>query len=500
MWGELRRTLLKPGLAAASAAACAALLASCTGSASSDACLVKTALGDVRGLDLGSSCAFLGVPFAAPPVGPLRWKPPQRSGPWAPSTLDATAAAPGCPTLDASAPGHVRGSENCLTLRLWRPAPLPAPAAPVIFWIEEAGFHGSRDDDHFRRLAEHTGTIVAVANYRSGPFGFLGHQALTAEDASFPSSANYGLLDQRAALGWIRDHAASFGGDPAHVTIAGRRAGADSVGLHLVSPMSAGFFAGAIMLDGFASARRRTLAEAEAVGAHFSAALGCTEPARAPDCMRAKPINEILLALPAGEPQFTETMQAAWGPVFDGLVIPDQPRRLYERGAFTRVPVMIGSSGDEGWRVVDRAFPGGLSAEVYRAEIETEFGPADAPAILERYPLGRYSSPKDALSALVSDVEVVCEARRVARLIAQTRTPVFLHSLDQAARPAAPGRRAHDGDAALFRAISRSFAAFAATGAPEESSAAVIRWPASCDFWDPFFLRTAAGDVPASQP
>jgi para-nitrobenzyl esterase len=456
----------------------------------------------VRGLDLGASCAFTGIPFAAPPVGPLRWKPPQRTAAWAPATLDATMPSPGCPVLDPSGTGETRGSENCLTLTLWMPKPPRAPASPVIFWIEgdESGAAAPRTVDHLRGLAEQTGTVVVEANHRSGPFGFLGHKALTAEDPSFPSSANYGLLDQRAALAWVRDHAAAFGGDPVRITIAGRRSGADSVGLHLLSPNSAGYFARAIMQDRFASARWRTLAEAESIGANFAAALGCREPVRAPDCMRSRSVDDILLALPSGPPQFTETMQTSWGPVVDGVEIPDQPRRLYERGAFHHVPVLIGTAGDKGWEVVHRAFPGNLSPEVYRAEVETEFGPAHAPAILERYPLARYRSPKDALSAMVADVEVICEARRVARLIEGTRTAVFLYTLDGQGQSAAPMARGQsDAPAALFRAMGASWARFAETGRPNETNA-IVRWPASCDFWDPFFLRTAAGDVPASQP
>ena len=483
------------------AAACVTLLMSCTGTRSSNACLVKTPSGDVRGVDLGSSCAFYGIPFAAPPIGPLRWRPPQPAAAWAPATLDATVPSPGCPVLDPSGTGAALGRENCLTLSVWSSQPA---RAPVIAWIDggDSGSTGDRETGNGARwLAERTGAIVVLAQYRTGPLGFLGHEALTAEDSASPSSANYGLLDQRAALGWIRDHVAAFGGDPTRITTAGRRAGADSVGLHLVSPKSAGHFARAIMQDGFASARWRTLAEAEWAGSQFAAALDCTDAAHVLDCMRAKRPEQILLALPSGRPQFTETMRAPWGPVVDGLEIPDQPRRLYEGGMFARVPVMIGTSGEEGWGLVDRAFPGGLSAEVYRAEVETEFGPAHAPAILERYPLRGYQSPKHALSAMVEDVEVVCEARRVARLIERTRTPVFLYSLDRPQqRHASAARGLHGGDAALFRAMGGTWAAFAATGTPGKDAAAAVRWPASCDFWDRFFLRSAAGDVPASQP
>ena len=153
------------------------------------------------------------------------------------------------------------------------------------------------------------------------------------------------------------------------------------------------------------------------------------------------------MALPSGQPQFTETMRAAWGPVVDGFDIPDQPRSLFERNAFAAVPVMIGTAGDEGWNVVDRAFPAGLSAEVYRAEVEAEFGSTATPAILEHYPSTGDDLPKSTLARLVGDVEAVCEARRVARLIARSKAPVFLYSLafgPSAVESAAPSPHGFD--------------------------------------------------------
>ena len=152
-------------------------------------------------------------------------------------------------------------------------------------------------------MAEQTGAIVVAANYRLGPFGFLGHRALTAEDPGYRSSGNYGFLDQRAALAWVRDHIAAFGGDPNNVTIAGQSAGGHSVSLHVVSPGSAGYFHRAIMQSGYASTRWPTLADAEALGARFAAAVGCTDPSQVLACMRSKTRAEVLLAFrqrPAG--------------------------------------------------------------------------------------------------------------------------------------------------------------------------------------------------------
>jgi para-nitrobenzyl esterase len=367
--------------------AIAAASASCVSSSGEKtrSCLVTTSSGAVQGVDRGSSCAFLGIPFAAPPVGGLRWKPPQPAASWAPATLNAAATPPSCPQVNPPGTAETQGNEDCLTLNIWTPDPAPASPAPVIVWIHAGAFiagSASAPAHDGQKMAARTGAVVVAVNYRLGPFGFLGHAALTAEDAAYPSSGNYGLLDQRAALAWVRDHIAAFGGNPNNVTIAGQSAGAHSVSLHVVSPRSAGDFARAIMQSGYASTRWPTRAAAESIGNDFAVALKCTDPSQVLPCMRSRTRDEVLLAMPSGQQQFAETTRVSWSPVVDGLDIPDQPRRLYENGSFNHVPVIVGATRDEGWAYVDRSFPAGLSREVYEAVVETEFGTADASAIL----------------------------------------------------------------------------------------------------------------------
>ena len=372
------------------------------------------------------------------------------------------------------------GAEDCLTLNIWTPTPAPTSPAPVIVWIPGGAFtSGSANlaTDDVRRIAGPTGAIVVAMNYRVGPFGFLGHPALSAEDVNYHSSGNYGLLDQRAALGWVREHIVSFGGNPDAVTIAGQAAGAHSVSLHVVSPLSAGSFSRAIMQSGYASTRWRTLEDAELLGQDFATALGCTDLASVRACLRAKTVEQVLFALPSGEPQFEETTRAPWGPVVDRLEIPDQPRRLYEIGKFNHVPVVIETSGDEGKIYVDRSFPAGLTAEVYEAEVEAEFGTAYVSEIKAMYPAVNFPSPKDALTRLTSDAEGVCEARRIARLIERTQTPVRLYAFG------------HQAEAADF--------ALSVSGAPGRGS---DKFAERCDFWDRFFLGSVAGTTPASRP
>ena len=266
-----------------------------------------------------------------------------------------------------------------------------------------------------------------------------------------------------------------------------------------------------------------------------------------PACGR-RPRSQVLLGFPNGQQEFAQTPRIAWGPVVDGLDIPEQPRTLYEDGAFNHVPIMIGSTRDEGWIYADRSYPGGLTTADYQAAVTAEFG-ASAPAILEQYPAADFPSPKLALSQLAGDVEAVCEVRRVARLIERTGTPVYQYSFEREV-PAVAGDQVIHGidrnfdfgnnygppsnyvlnadDLALFRAIAGYWTRFAVTGNPNTDDDSVVHWPAfkhptgkgrgsdkylvldwpvredkrlreaACDFWEPFFFGSIAnGPMPA---
>jgi para-nitrobenzyl esterase len=457
----------------------------------------------------------------------------------------------------------VSGDENCLKLNVWAPDPLPSTPAPVIVWLHTGAFIAASANfpgSNGQKLAETTGAIVVAPNYRLGPFGFLVHSALAAEDPN-GSSGNYGLLDQGAALQWVRDNIAQFGGDPGSVMLAGTSAGGQSVGLHLVSPHSMGLFHRASVQSAYPTSRWTTAAEAAAQGNVFATALGCagSDPTLVVACMRSKTFAEVLTALPVGVLPVAEPPGAVfWEPVVDGVVIPEQPRTLFEAGAFHRVPTIIGFTRDEGWGAfIIRSFPSGVSLAQYETWVMNEFGPY-APGVLALYPadLDPASSvppPIEAMARVTGDVQFVCEGRRLARAIERTGTPTYLYSyeyeidtlsLDHVihgvesnilfgnnyAPPVFPSYSLNAADLTLHAAMRGYWTRFAASGNPNADDDTVVHWPAfkhpmgggrgadkllvldsviregmrphepQCDHFEPLFLRSVLGGLPASAP
>ena len=520
-----------------------------TGQAS---CLVTTASGAVQGLDAGPSCQFLGIPYAAPPTGSRRWRPPQPAAPWA-TTLTVTTPPPTCPNVNNGPP---QGNEDCLKMNIWVRDPLPTTPAPVIVWLHTGSFIAASANfagHNGRRLAEDTGVIVVSANYRLGPLGFLAHPALAAEDPAHPVSGNYGLLDQRFFMQWVRDNIAAFGGDPNNVTIAGTSAGGDSTGLHLVMPGSGGLFHRAIIQSGTPTVRWPTYDESVAQGQAFAAAVGCADPATAVTCMRGQTFQQVLTAIPVGLQSVGEVAgRAYWYPTVDGLEIPAQPRVLFETGQFHQVPTIIGATRDEGaGSFLTRTFPSGVTLAQYESWVAAEFG-ADAAAVLAQYPASRYPLPADALARIVGDGQFLCECRRLGRLLRNVRAPAYVYSYEYEIDDLAPDRVIHGVEAnilfkndyappqfashplnafdlALHAQMAGYWTRFAATGNPNVDDDSVVHWhmfrqpqgngrganrhlvldqtivsdtrlrEVDCDFWEPFFLRSMLTGRPAGQ-
>ena len=318
---------------------------------------LRTDSGLISGLVLGADKAvrvYRGIPYAAPPVGVLRWKPPQPVEPWQ-GVRPCTEFSAWCPQ-PRPAMGREYGalSEDCLYLNVWTPATSPDAKLPVMLWIHGGGHaagSGAMTYYHGDKLAR-KGVVVVTINYRLGPFGYLAHPLLSKE-SEHGVSGNYGLLDQIAALQWVQRNIAAFGGDPGCVTVFGESAGAVSTCRLMVSPLAKGLFHRAIAQSGGAHGRNRHLRKTwygqqpmEKVGERIAKALDCHTGADPLAAMRAKPWQEVLAVSNPTQGLFGKGTR--FGPVIDGWALPDDPTDLFRAGKQHDVPFMVGANADEG--------------------------------------------------------------------------------------------------------------------------------------------------------
>jgi para-nitrobenzyl esterase len=359
---------------------------------------VPTTAGEVQGAAEDGLTVYKGIPFAAPPVGDLRWRAPEPPASWK-GIKQADKFAPGCiqtsivmPALGMTA---FPVSEDCLYLNVWTPAKSPKDHLAVMVWIYGGGFSiGATSLPLYdgANLAKKGVVVVSVA-YRVGPFGFLAHPELTAEQGGH--SGNYGLMDQIAGLQWVKRNIAAFGGDPRRVTIFGESAGGISVSMLAASPLAKGLFAGAISESGGSFGPPRVsneggenvppLAVAEKHGAAFLSKLGASSLADA----RKLSADSILKGSPPG-------LGGGFWPDFDGYVLPGDQYKLYEAGKYNDTPVLIGTNSDEG-----ALFVATTTAAAYEANVRSGYGEY-ADKILAAYPTG-------------SDAEALRSARDLAR-------------------------------------------------------------------------------------
>jgi para-nitrobenzyl esterase len=357
--------------------------------------------------------AWLGVPFAAPPLGDLRWKPPQPVAPWqgvraatefGPQCLQGKAT-PGSVYFEYSG-GDLPMSEDCLSLNVWAPA--EARNAPVMVWIYGGGFQvgaSSRPTFNGAGLAAR-GVVVVSMNYRVGVLGFLAHPDLTAESAQH-ASGNYGLLDQVAALHWVKRNVAKFGGDPGNVTIFGQSAGASSVTHLMASPLARGLFQRAIAESNAFPARMAPRAEAEARGKAFAEKLGASSLA----AMRAKLGQEILDA------------KTPAGPIVDGWFLPADSYSLFRDGKEAPVPFLTGWNRNEG-----ATFPHASSLAEHKADIDKRFG-TDASRAAALYPATDDVTARQASKNLFREATFSWGTWTSARLHARSQ-PTYLYFFD----------------------------------------------------------------------
>ena len=393
-----------------------------------DPALAQTATGAVRGVVAPDHRLFAGIPYAAPPVGPLRWQPPAPALPW-PGVRDAAFNGPRCIQDPSDLEMGRKTSEDCLTLNVWTP-PQSEKKRPVMVWIHGGAFiNGSGGLYDSRWLVSRGDVVVVTLNYRLGALGFLAHPSL----GSTGAVGNYGLADQQAALHWVHDNIANFGGDPGAVTIAGESAGGMSVCDHLVAPGSAGLFRAAIIESGPCQAQV-ALPDAQRSSLDYARAAGCGDPATAAACLRALPASK--LRKPVWYYHIGDDSLS--GPVTGTNVLPVDPMVAIGDGRAAKVPVLVGSNGDEFTLFVALQYlrqnrP--YTPEQYPQLLSQTFGP-DAQAVAVRYPLQRYrGSVPLAYSAAVTDGVFSCVADRTAEGMAKN-APVYAYEFNDRGAPA----------------------------------------------------------------
>jgi para-nitrobenzyl esterase len=403
--------------------------------------IVDTDSGQVAGIENDGVFSYRGIPYAAPPVGDLRWRPPVDPSPWT-DVLQAAEKPSICPQeafAGLPVPGFMP-SEDCLYLNV--DAPVEGSDLPVMVWIHGGGFtlgEGLQTDGGTAGdlIAREAGLIVVSMNYRLGQLGFLAQAALSDESAD-GASGNYGLMDQVAALRWVRENIAAFGGDPTNVTIFGESAGAFSVCSHLASASSAGLFAKAILQSGACERPWPTLSAAEAQGTVFAAALGCESAGDVLGCMRAKSADEVLAALPPA-PNFgfspSDEASGRWGPVFDGFFFAEQPPDSFVSGEFNQVPTLIGFTREEArlfvWLGQISDPPLEVTADNYVALIAYFLGGDQdvAARAAEEYPLEDYAEPALALAAVATDTIFRCPGKLEAAKLSRY-APTYLYQFE----------------------------------------------------------------------
>jgi para-nitrobenzyl esterase len=409
----LAQILVRPGLAAA---------------IPDPGIVVPTRAGLVLGSLKDDHRQFLGVPYAAPPTGKRRWAAPAPPAPW--SGIRSTQVfSPWCaqsPQAGLPAPS----SEDCLYLDVYAPLAARSRKAPVMVWFYGGAYEaGTTSQYRPVRLVTEGSVVNVMVNYRLGAAGFL----------SLPGiSGNFGLLDQQAALRWVRDNIAAFGGDPSNVTIFGQSAGGNSVCQQLASPTARGLFHRAIIQSGGCGGPlldAQTPREAHAAGLRYARSVGCAEPRTALACLRSRSKDELV------DSPLTQFIsgKVTLRPVIDGKTVIGRTTDVFARGGQAKVPVIIGGTRDEGTLLVALFYHltklRTITPAEYRSELRNVFGAARARQVASAYPASRYGSADQALAAVYTDALFACPAAETIATLGRSSPAVFAYELVERTPP-----------------------------------------------------------------
>lgn len=394
---------------------------------------VETTRGPVIGaLDEGVA-RFLNIPYAAPPLGDLRFAGPQPPEPWI-DPRDASELGERCIQLALAGDDPTTvGSEDCLQLNVWTPRACSDGDRPVLVFVHGGGNAvGSAVDPIYEgaELARREDVVVVTLNYRLGVLGWL---ALPELDAEAGRSGNYGLADQLAALAWVQANIDRFGGDPERVMLFGESAGAVNTCAVIGSPQAEGLVAGAIVQSGICE--QPTRAKHDLLADEFVANSGCAGPDLL-SCLRTQPADELMFVTPNGYPSVSG-LAPGWGPHVDGVLLPKSTLDALAAGE-VGIPLVVGNNADE----TAKDTPPGMTEAQYNALITAYFS-FIAPQVLAAYPVADYADPSDAWAHLTADVKFVCNARRSAVASAAGGQPTWRYVFSYAGYTVPPNTPTH---------------------------------------------------------
>lgn len=384
--------------------------------------IANTDRGEVRGAREGDVLAWRGIPYAAPPIGDLRWRVPRPVDAWN-GVRDATAWGPGCVQI-STAGQLVGGSEDCLFLNVWAPAARAQPLPVLVFIHGGYNLHGSSGaifagervyDGAY--VAAHGPAIVVTFDYRLGALGFFTSPALAAESET-GASGNYAHHDQLAALRWVHDNIAAFGGDPKRVLVFGESAGGAATCTLVSSPRATGLFSRALIQS--AGCGAKTSEVADRLSTTLVSGAGCTDAPDVLACLRAQSADAIAVAAPI---DLATDRGARWGTSIDGDLVRESPSTAIPAGRHNHMPIAIGTTADEFSTLINAFVRVPVTTDAEYRQVVADLFPIATDAILARYPSG--ASPMRALVALMSDAVMHCPTRRIARVLARAqREPV----------------------------------------------------------------------------
>lgn len=408
----------------------AALMAGTTAQALSGP-VVHIADGELVGVAVDNVNQFRGIPYAQAPVGSLRWVAPQVPKPWS-GQRDATRHGASCPQSPFPFADNLLNSEDCLFLNVYVPQGATSTPRPVIVWVPGGGtVLGSARQYDAQPLAQATQAVVVTINYRLGALGYLWTSGMAAE----AKGHNFALQDQQAALRWVQRNIAGFNGDAANVTLVGESIGSNSVSMHLVSPTAAGLFHRAVMASGIEPPGLMTSDKAAARGDAFAAKLGCPAGPDQLACLRAKPVDEMLKISPG----YADIARSGvpWQNFIDGEMVKGDVFPALSRGQFNRVPIMVGTTKDEGRGFIPLSFEldgTAMTEAEYVESMKQSFGP-QLQSLLTGwlYPSAKYASPALAASQVWTDI-FACQSNETANR-ASAYVPAFAYEFADVTAP-----------------------------------------------------------------